>query len=38
MRHVRVKIKTHKKLEKNQADQFLMFRYVAERSSAWSFL
>ena len=32
------KIRAYKGLEKNQADQFLIFRYLIERISAWSFL
>ena len=38
MRNVGFKIRTYKKLEKNQADQLPIFRYLIEKISAWSFL
>ena len=32
------KIRTYKRHERYQADQFLLLRYLTERISAWSFL
>ena len=38
MRHVWVQDMNLQETSKNQVDQFLIFRYVIEKISAWSFL